>query len=67
MMESLEAAARTLGLPGLVVEASLNSVPFYGAMGYGHECWAQHSLGGGHGIACAVMSRRLGDAPRPAS
>lgn len=64
LMETLEAAARALGLEALVVEASLNSVPFYGAMGYGHECWARHSLGGGHHIACAVMSKRLGDAPR---
>jgi len=61
MIGALEAAAHALGLPGLVVEASLNSVPFYGAMGYGHECWAQHSLGGGHRIACAVMSKRFRD------
>jgi GNAT superfamily N-acetyltransferase len=64
LVDALEALARTLGLPGLVVEASLNSVPFYGAIGYGHECWAQHSLGGGHRIACAVMSKRLGEAAR---
>jgi putative acetyltransferase len=64
LMAALESAARALGLTGLVVEASLNAVPFYGALGYGHECWAQHSLGGGHHIACAVMSKRLGDAPR---
>ena len=29
-----------------------------------HGCRAQHSLGGGHRIACAVMSKRLGDTPR---
>jgi putative acetyltransferase len=62
LMDAVEAAARALGLPGLVVEASLNSVPFYGAIGYGHECWAQHSLGGGHRIACAVMSKRFDEA-----
>jgi len=60
LVGALEADARARGLPGLVVEASLNSVPFYGALGYAHECWSQHSLGAGHGIACAVMSKRLG-------
>lgn len=63
LLEALEAAARAFGLPGLVVEASQNSVPFYGALGFAHECWSEHSLGGGHRIACAVMTKRLGDPP----
>ena len=64
LLSALEDAAARLGLRGLVVEASQNSVPFYDALGYAHECRAQHSLGGGHRIACAVMSKRLGDTPR---
>jgi GNAT superfamily N-acetyltransferase len=63
MLYALEDDARALGLPGLLVEASLNSVPFYGALGFGHECWSHHSLGGGHRIACAVMTKRLAKPP----
>jgi len=66
LMGALEAAARAFGLPGLVGEASRNSVPFYAAQGFAHECWSEHSLGGGHRIACAVMTKRLGEPPRAA-
>jgi GNAT superfamily N-acetyltransferase len=62
LVTALEDEARALGLPGLMLDASLNSVPFYGALGYAHECWSRHSLGEGRSIACATMTKRLGPA-----
>lgn len=56
---ALEAMARALELPGLMLEASLNSVPFYRAMGFRQEGLDHHELAPGVHIACAVMEKRL--------
>lgn len=56
---ALEDRARALGLPGLVLDASLNSVPFYAAMGFRQKCLDHHTLAPGVHIACAVMEKRF--------
>jgi putative acetyltransferase len=60
---ALEARARELGHPGLVLDASLNSAPFYAAMGFRQQCLDRHELAPGVHMACAVMEKRLGPAP----
>ncbi len=60
---ALEAHARALGLPGLVLDASLNSASFYTAMGFRQKCLDRHELAPGVHIACAVMEKRLAPAP----
>jgi putative acetyltransferase len=59
LFAALEREARALGLPGLTLEASLNSVPFYAAMGCRQECLDRHELAPGVHIACAVMDKRF--------
>jgi putative acetyltransferase len=63
LFATLEAAARAAGLPGLVVDAALNSVPFYLAMGCRQRGLDRHELAPGISIACAVLEKRLGPAP----
>jgi GNAT superfamily N-acetyltransferase len=55
----LERLARTLGLPGLTVEASLNSAPFYAAMGCARRATDRHELAPGVHFECVVMDKRL--------
>jgi ribosomal protein S18 acetylase RimI-like enzyme len=62
LFAALEARARALGLPGLVLEASLNSVPFYVAMGFRQKYLDRHALAPGVHIACAVMEKRFAPA-----
>jgi putative acetyltransferase len=59
LLRALEGEARALGLPGLLLEASLNSVPFYGAMGFRQKGLDRHELAPGVDFACAVMEKRL--------
>ncbi len=59
IVRELERVARKLGLPGLVLDASTNSVGFYAAFGFKHECVSRHALASGVSIACTVMSKRL--------
>lgn len=59
LFEALERRARALGLPGLVLDASLNSVPFYAAMGFRQKCLDHHALAPGVQMACAVMEKRF--------
>lgn len=62
IVSELERAARIAGVATLVLDASLNALPFYEALGYRRECETQHALGHGRSIACVVMSKRLDDA-----
>ncbi len=62
LFRALERDARAAGLPGLLLEASLNSVPFYEAMGCRQEGLDRHELAPGVHIACAVMDKRFGPA-----
>ena len=55
----LERMARARGLPGLTVEASLNSAPFYAAMGCVRRAIDRHELAPGVHLACVVMDKRL--------
>lgn len=64
LFEALEARARALGLPGLVLDASLNSVPFYGAMGFRRKGVDRHEPAPGVHFACVVMEKRLAPAAR---
>jgi GNAT superfamily N-acetyltransferase len=59
LFEALEQLARERCLPGLTVEASLNSAPFYAAMGCVRRCLDRHELAPGVHIACVVMDKRL--------
>jgi GNAT superfamily N-acetyltransferase len=65
LVDALERESRTRGLTGLVVEASLNSVPFYQALGYVAKGLDQHPLAPGVGIAFVVMEKRLTPAAPP--
>lgn len=62
LLAALEDEARRLGIDRLVLESSLNAVPFYAAQGYGKD--ADLASGDGRAIACTLMSKRL-DAPLP--
>jgi GNAT superfamily N-acetyltransferase len=62
---ALEREARARGLPGLVVEATENSVPFYGALGFLAKAVDRHRLAPGVNLECAVMEKRLGPGPGP--
>jgi L-amino acid N-acyltransferase YncA len=59
LVEALERQARTAGVTSLALDASLNAVPFYEALGYRRECDTRHALGDGHSIACVLMTKRL--------
>jgi len=59
LFRALERDARAAGLPGLMLEASLNSVPFYETMGCRQEALDRHELAPGVHIACAVMDKRF--------
>lgn len=59
IVRKLEQEARALGLPGLVLDASTNSIPFYAALGFKEECISHHQLAVGVSIACTVMSKRF--------
>lgn len=59
LMRALEAEAGRLNLPRLVLDASLNAVPFYSAIGFVAEADVRHDLGTGHAIAAKLMTRRL--------
>jgi putative acetyltransferase len=65
LVSALERECLTRGLPGLIVEASLNSIPFYRALGFVAKEVDQHPLAPGVGIACAVMEKRLTPAAPP--
>jgi putative acetyltransferase len=59
LLEAVEQSARTHGVQGLVVEASLNAVPFYRRAGYGAEEPRTHRLRSGIAIPCVRMTKRL--------
>jgi putative acetyltransferase len=59
LVRAVEDDSRALGLPGLVLDATLNSIAFYAALGYRQECLSHHELAPGVSIACAVMDKRL--------
>ena len=64
LCDALQERARSLGLPGLVLDASLNSVPFYAAMGFRQRCLDHHELAPGVRMAFAVMEKRFAPAAR---
>jgi putative acetyltransferase len=64
LCDALQEHARALGLPGLVLDASLNSVPFYAAMGFRQRCLDHHQLAPGVQMACAVMEKRFAPVAR---
>ncbi len=64
LCDALQERARSLGLPGLVLDASLNSVPFYAAMGFRQRCVDHHELAPGVRMAFAVMEKRFAPAAR---
>lgn len=65
LCNALESHALSLGLPGLVLDASLNSVPFYEAMGFRGKGVDRHDIAPGRDFACVVMEKRF--APDEAS
>jgi len=59
LFRALERDARAAGLPGLMLDASINSVPFYAAMGCRQEGLDRHELAPGVHIDCVVMDKRF--------
>lgn len=62
LVHALERKARAANLPGLIVEASQNSVRFYRALGFVAKGVDRHVLAPGIGIDCIVMEKRFGRA-----
>ena len=59
LIGGVEQEAKALGRTMLVLDASLNSVPFYEALGWRVDARARHPLGHGASLDCALMSKRL--------
>jgi GNAT superfamily N-acetyltransferase len=59
LMEGIERAAREHGRSALTLDASLNAVPFYEALGWRNECPARHELAPGAWLDCAIMTKPL--------
>jgi putative acetyltransferase len=59
LLQAAEQSARAHGVHCLVVEASLNAVPFYRHAGYGAEEPRTHRLRSGIAIPCIRMIKRL--------
>lgn len=59
LVAAVEDEAVRLGIARISLDASLNAVPFYSALGYAIEGDLRHPLGGGHSIGCKLMSKRL--------
>jgi putative acetyltransferase len=59
LFAALEREAGARGLPGLVLEATLNAAAFYAAMGCRQECLDHHELAPGVRMTCVVMDKRL--------
>jgi hypothetical protein len=57
LVRALECEARARALPGLIVDASLNSLPFYRALGYVAKGVDHHPLAPGVSIDCVVMEK----------
>jgi ribosomal protein S18 acetylase RimI-like enzyme len=60
LVATLLDTARRAGLPGVVLDASQNSVPFYRALGFRDDGPARHALAPGVRLACTVMTKPLG-------
>ncbi|MGH7894078.1 MAG: GNAT family N-acetyltransferase [Candidatus Binatia bacterium] len=62
LLRALEDAARLRGLRGLHLDASLNAVSFYLAVGWERERATTRTLAPGRDIACVAMTKRLAPA-----
>ena len=60
-------AARDAGLARVELDASLNAVPFYEALGFARLGDVDHGLRGGVVMPCLRMAMRLADAPGAAA
>ena len=59
LMHGVERAARAHGRTALTLDASLNAVPFYLALGWQRECATRHELAPGAWLDCAIMTKSL--------
>lgn len=59
LMAAITREAQRLGHERLVLDASLNAVAFYEALGFAVEAEVRHPLAAGHAIAAKLMSKRL--------
>lgn len=59
LMREVEAVARAAGCRSLSLDASLNAVAFYAALGWQRGESARHRLAPGAELDCVVMQRRL--------
>jgi putative acetyltransferase len=59
LLARVEERARAAGLTRLVLDASLNAVPFYEHGGFTSDRPATHALEGGGAIRCVRMSKQL--------
>ena len=65
LVAALEREARLRGAPTLALDASLNSVPFYRALGFDVVAATEHALAPGVHLRCMVMSKPLTAPERP--
>ena len=59
LMHAIEAIARDAGCRSLSLDASLNAVPFYTALGWRRGEVSRHPLAPGAELECVVMTRSL--------
>jgi GNAT superfamily N-acetyltransferase len=60
LMQAVERAACEHGRTALMLDASLNALPFYQALGWQRECATRHELAPGAWLDCAIMTKRIG-------
>lgn len=60
LMQAVERAAREHGRSALTLDASINALPFYRALGWQRECSTRHELAPGAWLDCAIMTKRIG-------
>lgn len=59
LMTAIEDEARAHGRSALLLDASVNAVPFYEALGWRVEARTRHELGRGASLDCAVMAKKI--------
>lgn len=62
LVQAIEATAEAAGLWELELDASLNAVPFYEAVGFDRAESHDHCLRSGHVMPCIHMAKRLVEA-----
>ena len=59
LMAAIEDEARAAGRTALLLDASLNAIPFYATLGWHEEARAHHELAPGAWLDCAIMTKKI--------